>query len=212
MVRQLLEQTRAVLRGRRGPARMVEVHNAIALYTVMMLLWHSGARAVNDPIELNLYDPSTGFLGLSDKDAGSHYASRVVWLPEIVQRQIASYWAHLRALREAIKGIDIPSEVDLFFLDTKGKNHPISQKALKAALGDTYPFRLNAQRHYHRTLLRELGVPGQVVDAHMGHGAMGQEPHGPHSCFSPQRLRFELGPALTKLSEFAGWQVLTGIT
>jgi hypothetical protein len=212
MVYRLLEQTRSSLRGRRNQARMIKVHNAIAIYTVTMVLWHSGARAVNDPIELSLYDPATGFLGLSDKDTDAYYASRVVWLPPLVQRQIAAYWSHLDVLREAIRGIEISSANDLFLINKKGEPCSINQSALKTELGSSYPFRLNAQRHYHRTMLRELGVPGQVVDAHMGHGAAGQEAYGAHSCFSPQRLRIELGPALQRLSEKAEWEVLNGLT
>ena len=212
MVANLLDHCRSKLRGRRSQTRILDVHNAIALYTVVMVLWHCGARAVNDPVQLSLFDPETGFLGLSDKDTDAYYASRVVWLPPIVQRQISAYWAHLHTLRYQVKELKLTDTQDLFFIDTNRNARPISQRALKSALAGFYPYRLNAQRHYHRTMLRELGVPAQVIDAHLGHGAVGQEAYGPHSCFSPRRQQLELGPALNQLSKAAGWAVLKGLS
>jgi hypothetical protein len=211
MVTELLAHCRETLRGRRNTERVRKVHNVIASYTVLMVLWHSGSRAVNDPVDLALYDPSTGFLALSDKDTDAYYASRVVWLPEVVQRQIAAYKSHLKALRTGTDGISVPAADTLFFYDAEGAPSTIDLGALKAALPAKYPYRLNAQRHYHRTMLKESRVFGQVIDAHLGHGAPGQEPYAVHSCFSPQRLQLELGPALTELSESAGWQVLNGL-
>lgn len=210
MVSKLIDHCRSNLRGRRSAERTLLVHNTIALYTVIMILWHCGARAVNDPIDLSLYDPVTGFLALSDKDTDVYYASRVAWLPPVVRRQITSYRTHLRALRNAIN-IELPGSNELFFFDASDRPLSISLARLKAALPPDYPFRLNAQRHYHRTMLRELGVPGQVLDAYLGHGAAGQESYAMHSCFSPLRLAVELGPALVNLSEMAGWEVLDGL-
>ena len=46
MVAGLLDHCRTVLRGRRSPARRLLVHNAIATYTCVMVLWHSGQLRV----------------------------------------------------------------------------------------------------------------------------------------------------------------------
>jgi hypothetical protein len=211
MVERLLDYCRAKLRGRRSESRVLEVHNAVALYTIVLLLWHCGARAVDEPVELSLYNPANGFLGLSDKDTDTYYSSRVVWLPRLAQRQISAYWAHLATLRSVLGHDCVPEGEHLFLFDKNGKDVKLTQSVLKNALFGFYPYRLNAQRHFHRTMLRELGVPAQVIDAHLGHGAMGQEPYAAHSCFSPARLQDELGPVLDKLMEGAGWVVLNGL-
>ena len=99
----------------------------------------------------------------------------------------------------------------LFLFDSNGEVAAISIKALRNVLPSSYPFRLNAQRHYLRTRLRELGVPAQTIDALLGHGAPGQEPYATHSCYSVQRMRREVEPALRSLSEKAGWVLLNGL-
>lgn len=211
MVSTLIDYCRSLLRGRRSAARCRVVHNSIALYTCLMVLWHSGMRAVTEPVELDIYDPATGTLGASDKDNDSYYASRLVWLPPLVQRQIEAYWRHLDRLKAEFPDSTASVGKGLFFFDSSGDVTAISLQALRNLLPAGYPFRLNAQRHFLRTRLRELGVPAQTIDALLGHGAPGQEPYATHSCFSVQRLRREVEPALRVLSEKAGWVLLHGL-
>lgn len=211
MVAGLIAHFRIVLRGRRSKARCKLVHNAVAVYTCLMVLWHSGMRAVTEPVELELYDPSTGTLGASDKDSDSYYASRAICLPALVQRQIQAYWRHLERLRVEMSNLKTPLGKGLFLFDSDGGTAGISLPALRSALPPGYPFRLNAQRHYLRTRLRECEVPAQTIDALLGHGAPGQEPYAAHSCYSVQRMRREIEPALQQLSEKAGWVLLHGL-
>jgi hypothetical protein len=211
MVPNLIAYCRSKLRGRRSEARYRVVHNAIAMYTCLMVLWHSGMRAVTEPVELDLYDPATGVLGASDKDNDSYYASRVVWLLPLVQRQIQAYWRHLDCLKAKLPDSTASLGKGLFLFDSNGEVAAISIQALRNVLPSSYPFRLNAQRHYLRTRLRELGVPAQTIDALLGHGAPGQEPYATHSCYSVQRMRREVEPALRSLSEKAGWVLLHGL-
>lgn len=211
MVPDLIAHCRSVLRGRRNEARCRLVHNAIALYTCLMVLWHSGMRAVTEPVELDLYEPATGALGASDKDNDTYYASRVVWLPALVQRQIEAYWQHLERLKEELPDSTASQGKGLFLFDANGEAAAISLKALRSVLPPNYPFRLNAQRHFLRTRLREMGVPAQTIDALLGHGAPGQEPYATHSCFSVQRMRRDIERALRVLTEKAGWVLLHGL-
>ena len=212
VVQTLVEQCVKKLRGRRSERRTLLVHNALTTYVCMMVLWHTGVRAVAEPIELSLYDATTGMLAISDKDTDGYYSSRIAWLPDLVQKQLAAYQAHLSALRIELPKLPIPKRDALFFIDEQMRVVPVRPKTLKQALPNDYPYRLNAPRHYLRTMLRELGAHAQVVDALLGHGASGQEPYGAHSCFSPSRLRTDAGPALTKLSQLAGWKLLRGLS
>jgi hypothetical protein len=61
-----------------------------------------------------------------------------------------------------------------------------------------------------RTRLRELGVDGGAVDAWMGHGGIGREPYARHSAISPAALRDMVTPALERIWEELGWEVLPG--
>lgn len=208
MVEDLIATTRGQLRGRRSDARNRIVHNALAVYTIVMILWHTGIRAVHDPVELDLYDPYTGLLGVSDKDSDAYSSSRVVALPHIVQQQIAAYRDHLGALGEVVPA----DKSNAFFLwDTDARAHEVTPKRLTELLPASFRFRMNSQRHYLRTRLVELEAEPQVVDAFMGHADAGQEAHGRYSCLSPERLKLEIVPRLDCLSRIAGWVRLRGV-
>ncbi|MDN5874131.1 MAG: hypothetical protein L0H29_07080, partial [Sinobacteraceae bacterium] len=206
MVESQIESCQAALRGRRGSKRIRTAHNALAIYTYLMVAWHTGVRAVDVPVDLVQYDSATGFLGVSDKDTDDYYASRLAWLPPVAQKQVARYLSNVDTL-SADAGLELAHGLGLFLLDDAGKPVQFTMKVLRRLLVD-YPFRLNAQRHYLRTRLRELHVPAQAVDALLGHGDPGQESYARHSCYSPEQMKREMGSALKKLSIQMGWRVL----
>lgn len=206
MVQGLGQQCSAALTGRRDGPRAHTAHNAIALYTCMLVMWHTGVRAVDEPIDLALYDPDSGYLGISDKDNDAYYASRVACLPKLARLQIGKYFDHLDTLSDSLE-VGPQWKRRLFFFDSKDVPVPLTLQRIASALVD-YPFRLNAQRHYLRTRLRELEVPAQSVDALLGHGAPGQESYSHHSCLSAQQMGSDTAGALDQLSREAGWRLL----
>ena len=78
--------------------------------------------------------------------------------------------------------------------------------------GSDYAWQLslptNANRHYLRSKLNELGVSGEIIDAYMGHWLIGQEPFGRFSTLSPHMLANELEAPLTKILADNCWQVI----
>ncbi len=195
---------RAACAGRPGPLRLRARHNAIALYTWLMLHWISGARAVDESIVLSNYDEDTGLLALSDKDTDEYYSARVAWLPTVARKQIKVYRASVKAMSEALKRT-LPHT--LFFINHDGETEPLTIARCRARLVH-YPYRLNAQRHYIRTNLRELGVPAQAVDALLGHGALGQEPYVTQSAYCVRQMVVALEGPVQELVERCGWAVV----
>ncbi|MEW6427349.1 MAG: hypothetical protein AB1568_04870 [Thermodesulfobacteriota bacterium] len=98
-----------------------------------------------------------------------------------------------------------------FFLRNGYKIENISNSTLSSKIKWTYPLPLNANRHYLRTKLSEYGVPGEIIDAYMGHWDRGREPYGKFSSLSPADFRTVLQEPLTRISKEAGWITVKAI-
>lgn len=214
----LYTRTLAIVKrpGRPNPQHLQNLHNALTAYTVTLAMWIGALRAVTEPLSLELIDAEQGYLAVSEKDSEDYALSRVVWLPEVGREQFQHYAVHRRILltRRRKFGMRrlrrLPESWCFFIVDELAV--PVTPKRLAEVLGDEYRLRLNAQRHYLRTVLREEGVSGAVVDALLGHGAFGEEPYARYSVFSPRVMRDELSKVLPKLLEQMGWQAISGLT
>lgn len=192
--------------GRPGRLRTCRRHNALALYTWLMLTWMTGIRPVNESIQLASFDPHSAMLFVADKETDAYCASRLVWIPSLGRRQIEKYLESAERVSEEFDR-DYPHE--LFFVQASGKRMPLTMSAIRRGLR-AYPFRLNAQRHFLRTELRERGTPAQSVDALLGHGGNGHEPYARHSAFSGGQMARELQGPLQELIQTCGWVTLPG--
>ena len=195
-------------RGRRTASRWRGIHNALTAYVIRQIQWMTGIRAVRDPVELPLYAPRSGFLGVIDKDSNDEYGARVVWLIEPVQQQIETYLQYVDSATRSIFG-EADREAAFRFIGEGQKILQVNQRRLECFLPD-YPFASNSHRHYLRTRLREKGVDGGIVDAWMGHGGIGAEPYARHSAMSPVVMRDAAGEALNAIWQELGWEVLPG--
>lgn len=100
-----------------------------------------------------------------------------------------------------------------FFLNKKtGQYENIRPSILKKQIQWTYELPANANRHFLRTRLRELDVPGEIVDAYMGHWEHGQEPFGKFSTLSAESFKKLLSPAIEEICLETGWKVIKGIS
>lgn len=186
-------------------------HNLFTGYTVAMVLWGSGIRAVHDPIEWALMTVDEGDLFVSDKDGDEYADSRVVYPPGCALGQLKAYKCHLKSSRDrGFLEFDATYE-DRIFLVHQGKPDVVTPKKLTEIWGDSFPFRVSAQRHFLRTFLRERGAKAVMVDAWLGHGSWGEEAYGAYSCLSAFDMRAEIFPLLEALMADCGWQVLQGL-
>lgn len=208
-VRTLQDHVQALIsgRGRRRPERWVLIHNTLTVYVVRQIQWLTGIRAVRDSIELDLYDPQSGFLGVIDKDSDDQYGARVVWLIDPLRDQIDQYLKRVESATQAIYGRSDRYGAFRFIDPYTLEIQPNDLRRLKA-YSPGYPYAPNAHRHYIRTRLRELGVDAGFVDAWLGHGGIGREPYARHSALAPNMMRQAVQPALMTIWNELGWKVL----
>ncbi|TVS08980.1 MAG: hypothetical protein EA417_21415 [Gammaproteobacteria bacterium] len=200
-------QSQVSTRGRRSSSQWVAIHNAMTVYVIRQIQWMTGIRAVRDPIELNLYDPVSGYLAVIDKDSDDRYGARVVWLIEPVRQQIDRYLQRIESATLAIFG-QSDSMAAFRLIDPETLAIRQADRAGLLALTPEYPYAPNAHRHYIRTRLRELGVGAGIVDAWLGHGGIGREPYARHSALKPDEIRRAVAPALMSIWKELGWEVL----
>lgn len=101
----------------------------------------------------------------------------------------------------------------LFLLSENARQWDLPRSAaLKPIIGHLYPILPNSNRHYLRTRLRELDVPGEVVDALMGHAAHGQQPFCQFSTLSPLDFRALIEAPISQLMDTLGWKVIREVS
>jgi len=200
---------------------MIDFHNAYTTYCLWMLLFATGYRSVRDPFHNpREIDWDTGYAVICDKDGDDFFNSRLVWLPPLCLQQLRYYLQHRQGMVERLwilnpqtaDALADPADPPLFFyLDREGDWQAVSPASLKRHSEWCYDLPLNANRHYLRTRLRELDVPGEIVDAFMGHWEHGQEPFGTYGTLTPMSYRDLLQPSLEQLLKETGWNVLRGV-
>lgn len=201
-----------------------QVHNHFVAYIAFWVLFATGYRAVNDLVfRWREIDFTTGFLAISDKDDEAMSQSRVVWLLPELREQLRQYAGHLEvlqsrlyqraALYEHIEAVlsDPMSDVPLmFFISDSWQLVQLTPENLRHQV-PVFTLPINTSRHYLRTALRHEGVPGELVNAFMGHAQQGQEPFGAFSTLTPVELFGKLAPVLDTLRKQAGWAVQKGL-
>lgn len=97
----------------------------------------------------------------------------------------------------------------LFLLAAEGGQlTPTFPAELQSLLGDTWQLRLGALRHFVRTELLRRAIPGEAINAALGHGERGEAPWGLLSSLPPIPWRRRLGEALVQVIADAGFEVL----
>lgn len=231
----MIEDLHARLEDARGKTKMMKegvlkLHNVLTVYTVMMLGFATGYRAVRDPLlqEAEI-DRATGFAAISDKDDDSFRHSRIVWLPEMCIRQIDLFREHTDQLQKLLftENQDLFFKVrrkattgrgenrenpSLYLLDTETGDLTVKPKYLEGLLKIIdYQLPMNANRHYLRTNLFERNCPVEVINAFMGHADRGNDPWGVFSGLSPLVYRQALTDCLVPILKEDGWRVESGL-
>jgi hypothetical protein len=173
-------------------------HNLFTLYAV----WHFGfataCRAISTPyLYLTEIDQKSGLGCLADKDDGSGYKSRLIYLAQPTIEQMQRYESHLATLRAQVPSNAVMTAPCYFF---QGKDPavkaPIDEdpafyapievrpKTLQPIMKEFLDYPANFHRRFLRNELLERGCPVEVVDAFMGHWKAGEEPWAVHSSFS----------------------------
>lgn len=191
---------------------VAKFHNALTNYVLMMLLFATGYRAVSSPIaretDANI---QTLFLVIADKTDDRQSHSRIVPICETLARQLQIYQQHCKWIVRQL-GLVAPfrwpnssERPVLFYLDEDTLcAEEARPQSMVEKLSRAYRLPLNLNRHWLRGSLRDRGVPGEYVDAFMGHWTLGAEPFGRYSAMDPQdyhrTIRRTINGLMTKLS------------
>ena len=201
LLRQMFRTHRTRLQGLQPDRRadldeVAAAHNAFATYTLMLLYLATGHRPVSRPFEfLSDFQLETGLLWISDKTGRGGRGTRLIVLPPSAVAQVRHWCAHLERLAERL-ALLCPALVDthvrpalasragtggpLFFLLDGETALPMAPKLQKAAVADVLPTALNWSRHVLRSALADRHA-GEVIDAFLGHGHLGEEAFAPGS-------------------------------
>ena len=200
--------------GNTNLSSVVGFHNIYTLYTVLMVGYCTGYRAIKDPFPIAPdIDEETGFVVISDKDGEDFYNSRLVWIPQKLKEQLSNYREHRQSILSYLvltskRDLDIQLIPELFLLDELGQVIEVRPKNLKPLLENILPLPINSNRRYLRTHLRQSGCPAEIVDAFMGHWSRGQEPWGRYSSLSMTASIEVLKPYLLNIVDGVGFEVI----
>ncbi|WP_379866470.1 hypothetical protein [Marinobacter sp. M5B] len=186
-------------------------HNLFTFYTVQMLAFSTGYRAVKTPfLTLEEVNGHLSVTVISDKDNERKHKSRLSYLPDVVWRQLEHYERHLEVLFATNdfrlkRGGEI--EVEPCFLlplsEDRAGTQEVRPRTLVPYLKDFLGLPANAHRRFLRTELKEAGCPADYVNAFMGHASYGEEPWCSYSSLSVKNYRammaLYLEPILSEL-------------
>ncbi|MDE2623254.1 MAG: site-specific integrase [Betaproteobacteria bacterium] len=187
------------LRSAGSPSESHEAHNLYTLLTLWHFTFAIACRAIETPyLPLAQIDPESGIAIFADKDDGTGYKARLIWVPPEVLGQMNAYEQHRASLPQASESTE-----PIFFLvpGRKGaiESTPVRPKSMAPIMEKYLKYPANFHRRFMRTELLSRGCPMEVVDAWMGHWHFGEEPWGRYSSFSFQEYKETLETFLTPL-------------
>lgn len=202
------------LRGRGEPEAIRAFHNLYTAYTHWMLLWSTGFRAVHDPVgrphEINR---RRGFVFIADKTGDGNAHHRAVPAPDRLLEQLAFYERHCEAVRTRtyLTGAGANPHAFFLYLDEQLSIQPATPALLSSELERFFALPINVSRHSLRSFLRKHSVSGGLVNAFMGHWAIGAEPWARYSTLDPVFFRASVAPVLEAFIDSLGFEVVYGI-
>jgi hypothetical protein len=171
------------LSGKRFDA-WINQHNSFTLYTLMMVGWVVGFRAISDPfVYPDELDWQSGLTAFQDKGPQDRTKSRLTRIPGIALAQIEAYSKYQNEC-----AVFLPDELNgqLCFIENTGRGvlfRLITPSAIEEFLEKHLPLPANASRHFGRTEWVERNYPPQYASVWLSHFFRGEEPWGKYSTF-----------------------------
>lgn len=192
------------------PESFIAFHNLYTAYVVWMLGTATALRATTKSlIHLSDIDPVLGVACYRDKDTARPYHARLIWVPDLVIRQLRHYENHRRRVdgELLVRGIQSPVEPG-YYLSPGHKPIELRPMLMVEQVKPTLPMPANAHRRYMRTTLIERGCAVETVDAMLGHWSIGEEPWARESSFDWREHLAELRRHVSPILEELGWKVI----
>lgn len=191
---------------------VISYHNLYTLYTIMMFSHAALWRGNKTPIPDN-YRCESGFILMNDKAIGAGYSIRFNPLPADVIKQLHNYADHAGRVKASLN-ITSPkmmrSSSDFFLLTELGKPRAV-RAGLLFNISPRFPGRRNALRLHMRSRLSELNIPGEALDAIMGHWHNGIEPYSCYSSISPNFVQTKVLPGIEMVMKEVGWSPIKSL-
>jgi len=200
-----------------------EFHNFFVAYCVLFLKAGTGHRMVHDLFcywcDFNLYE---GFVLINDKCVSRAHHNRLVWLSDILVKQIEEYKKHLHWLCYQLRVVDkelsgrvaslLYFNVEkrnqslpvFFFIDDNFQATLVCQSSLERHMKDFWPYVHNVDRH---SIESYLSCERPLIDEQLGHISDGRHPLGAFSGDAPMSHGKELKSLLTSLLQEQGWKL-----
>jgi len=169
----------------------VQRHNAYTAYTLVGLVLGIGMRPVVEPVIRNIADLRSQRLVVTFLDkARTDYHRRVNAIPPSLESHLAHYADYLATLRRQPELMERAPMVFVYRDPATGEPARFQPRHFNALVEAFFPLELYAMRRFARTYLRVIhDVPGEDVDAFMGHWLHQLSPHDRLSAYPMRRLR-----------------------
>lgn len=183
-------------------------HNLYVIWMIWHFLFATACRGIITPyLPVSEIDAQTGVGLLADKDDGTGYKARFIWIPPFVLKLMGNFEKYLGLFAKScsftVDGHD-PFFVKQDPLKNKIYAEIVRPTTLQPVMNRFLPYPVNFHRRFMRTELLTRGCPSEVVDAWMGHWNFGEEPWGPYSSFSFLEYRATLEKYLVPLMQDLG--------
>ena len=212
-----------------SPKTIAGLHNAVAIYTMVLLIFGTGHRRATEycfsRLTLNL---PFMLAMIADKIVSPANAARPVPLPAICVKQVEAYLKHLRVLFSLVARhdpslagqirtltLDNPEASCIPFLGLLSEDLaewiPIEVSFLEKRFADVWPLPLNTPRDMFATDGRGYGLAAEMVHYRMGHIGLGQDPFSEWSVLVPDDVMRQTGRAIDRQLASQGWVVREGL-
>jgi hypothetical protein len=182
----------------------IEFHNRFTFFTVWTFALATGVRKMVTPyLDVREISPINGVARLRDKDGDSGTKAKLVWIPDLVLKQMQYYADHLEFIRErfGIAADDLPC----FFLSEERRIKLVRPKTQFPYVSTYLPgFPVDIHRRFMFNALLDSGCPPEVVRIWMGHAVAGEEWWRDDATFSHQEYRRHLGDFLVPILDYLG--------
>lgn len=218
----------------------IDYHNVFTAYCILMLDFATGTRSVARKYffksDLDLLRKQ---ILVWDKSAGDSLNSRIAYLPDICVEQLREYYKYRDYVIKKISGV-VCSDYQLlsdkcnqnptsyfksklrkhveeyfgqfFFLSDTGKPLRIKRELIQEQIKGLYHLPLNTNRHYLRFFLMLNNIPGEIIDAYLGHSSNGEEPYGRYSFLTLDEVIVQVKPCIDNMFSRDGWSVIKGVS
>lgn len=215
-----------VIAAQQGHVSLVQYHNLLVRHCLLILNLSTAARPVTEMYGRRQdYCLDLRLIRLTDKEARAVSSARMVPLSELAIQQLRIWEKHLDFLSRLRKPIyTVLAQAAREALDNRGallfwveagdergtlEIQPLAPSNMDVHFDSLFPFPSNWHRHAVRSHLLELQVQSDLIDALLGHEAMGFEYSHPCSG-APMSDLYQLVEILDRWHQSLGLEVLPG--